>query len=512
VKGPKNGTCSDSLSCLGTPYGGYCPGPNNIQCCVPGAQATGRQTTDANGVALIKSFEGFYPDFYYDEVGIKTIGYGHACHVSDCSDLEAKRADGSWYEVFAPLTEPQASDLLRGDLDKGGYEQCVRDLLTRTVSDDAFSSLVSFVYNVGCSALTSSTLLKRVNNNAALEGTGGIREAFLMWNKAGGKELAGLTRRRNAEADLYGSIYNPTTPPSSNSQYEGKDCWYNSQKGVCLDTAKCTGTTKSGLCSGPSNIKCCLSNKCTISSTNDGTCIQSTSCKSTPVSGKCFGASDIKCCPVAKKKSTNTITVACPDGTSFDSALKFCSDGNFVYGPFPAAMVKQCKDNGGGSQCTKTVKVTVNGHEFYVPKWKYDLASQSRGTGDCPIGTFLDQNTLGECVEIIYGTDNSTYEENSVYGASIDTTVADACFAQGGGVACYSTRWDAKFFVAVNNPGVDQNLDGEAADTNSTSDDTVEVGNWWLEQQVKYSQDLTNSAATTVSALAFFFALMALMA
>lgn len=54
---------------------------------------------------------------------------------------------------------------------------------------------------MGCGNFKSSTLLKRVNTGTATPTE--IREAFLMWNKAGGKVLEGLTRRRNAEADLY---------------------------------------------------------------------------------------------------------------------------------------------------------------------------------------------------------------------------------------------------------------------------------------------------------------------
>lgn len=73
-------------------------GPNNIQCCIPVTTSSpapsSSQTTNAAGVDLIKSFEGFYANFYIDPVGIKTIGYGHACHVNDCSNLQAKNANG----------------------------------------------------------------------------------------------------------------------------------------------------------------------------------------------------------------------------------------------------------------------------------------------------------------------------------------------------------------------------------------------------------------------------------
>jgi lysozyme len=108
---------------------------------------------------MIKSYEGYEANFYIDAVGIKTIGYGHACHVFDCSNLQAKNSAGlrgksifgnvflgTWRQVKAPLSTTDAADLLRGDLDKGGYEQCVRDAVTASVTDNEFSALVSFVF------------------------------------------------------------------------------------------------------------------------------------------------------------------------------------------------------------------------------------------------------------------------------------------------------------------------------------------------------------------------------
>ena len=67
------------------------------------------------------------------------------------------------------------------------------------VTQNQFDALCCFAYNVGLGALRSSTLLKVINAgqyNLA-------RENFLKWNKAGGRELPGLTKRRTAEADLF---------------------------------------------------------------------------------------------------------------------------------------------------------------------------------------------------------------------------------------------------------------------------------------------------------------------
>jgi lysozyme len=59
---------------------------------------------------------------------------------------------------------------------------------------------VSFAYNAGIGAFKASTLLRKVNVNP---NDTAIRLEFMKWNKAGGKVLTGLTRRRSAEADLY---------------------------------------------------------------------------------------------------------------------------------------------------------------------------------------------------------------------------------------------------------------------------------------------------------------------
>src|SRR5690606_30423679 len=73
-------------------------------------------------------------------------------------------------------------------------------LVTSTINQNQFDALVSFSYNIGLGSLKSSTLLKRVNNNPQ---DADICNQFSRWNKAGGKVLLGLTRRRKEEAELY---------------------------------------------------------------------------------------------------------------------------------------------------------------------------------------------------------------------------------------------------------------------------------------------------------------------
>ena len=76
------------------------------------------------------------------------------------------------------------------------------DNFIENINQNKFDALCCFAYNVGVNALKSSTLLKKVNINP---NDPTIKNEFLKWNKANGRALTGLTKRRQEEADLYGS-------------------------------------------------------------------------------------------------------------------------------------------------------------------------------------------------------------------------------------------------------------------------------------------------------------------
>lgn len=139
--------------------------------------------TGREGIELIKGFEGLRLSKYQDVVGKWTIGYGHLILPS---------------ESFPnPLTEKQAEDLLRKDL--AASEAGVTRLVKVKLSQQQFDALVSFTFNLGAGNLQSSTLLKKLNAGDY----SGAADELLRWNKAGGKEVAGLTRRRTAERKLF---------------------------------------------------------------------------------------------------------------------------------------------------------------------------------------------------------------------------------------------------------------------------------------------------------------------
>jgi len=142
----------------------------------------GRQI-NAAGERLIKSFEGLELEAYPDPAtGGEpwTIGWGHTGGVS--------RGDR--------VTEEEADDLFDNDTDR--FEAAVERLAPKA-TDNQFAALVSFAYNLGEGNLEKSTLLKKHN---AGDYAGAAKE-FPRWNRANGKVMRGLTRRREAERALY---------------------------------------------------------------------------------------------------------------------------------------------------------------------------------------------------------------------------------------------------------------------------------------------------------------------
>lgn len=137
------------------------------------------------GIELIKHFEGFRAQPYDDIVGVKTVGYGHVIRSGD--DLEF------------PLSEADATELLCSEIDHKYGPSVLAMVQIDDLKQCEFDSLCSFAYNLGVGALQGSTLLRKLNNGDRI----GASNEFLRWNKAGGKVVDGLTRRRMAERSMF---------------------------------------------------------------------------------------------------------------------------------------------------------------------------------------------------------------------------------------------------------------------------------------------------------------------
>jgi lysozyme len=153
--------------------------------------ATKELHTSHDGIALITEFEGFVGHPYRDAVGVWTIGYGHTESVGPHS---------------ASITQAQARELLAQDL-RHKYEPYV-NALKLPLNQHQFDALVSFVYNLGSGYLqpghSMGDALRAHKWHAAAN-------AFLLYDKAGGHALPGLTRRRQAERALFLLSASPIT-------------------------------------------------------------------------------------------------------------------------------------------------------------------------------------------------------------------------------------------------------------------------------------------------------------
>lgn len=149
----------------------------------------GSRRINSKGLQLIKEFEGCKLQSYQDIVGVWTIGFGHT------------RTAGP--NQFIGMDE--AERLLAEDLK--AFELGVEARVKVPVTDNQFSALVCFAFNVGLGALENSTLLRLLNSGATATE---VALQFHRWNKAGGKEVAGLSRRRKEEALLFLSVDSPS--------------------------------------------------------------------------------------------------------------------------------------------------------------------------------------------------------------------------------------------------------------------------------------------------------------
>lgn len=138
------------------------------------------------GRDLIRYFEGDSLSAYKDTAGIWTIGVGHTG-----PDVVPGRV----------ITQPESDRIFIYDLQQ--FELAVLDVVKIRIHQHVFDALISLTFNIGANAFAASTLLKRINERAM----DAAADEFLRWNKAtvNGKKVtvAGLTRRRKAERELF---------------------------------------------------------------------------------------------------------------------------------------------------------------------------------------------------------------------------------------------------------------------------------------------------------------------
>ena len=133
------------------------------------------------GLALIRQFEGLRLSAYKCSANVASIGYGTTAGV----------------KMGQTITREEAEQRLRADAQR--FADHIAALVKVPLNQNQTDALIAFVYNIGPTAFAKSTMLKLINRGLIEDAA----NQFLRWNRAGGEVLAGLTRRRMAERDLF---------------------------------------------------------------------------------------------------------------------------------------------------------------------------------------------------------------------------------------------------------------------------------------------------------------------
>jgi lysozyme len=139
--------------------------------------------------ALCRQFEGYRAKPYLCPANVATIGYGSTYY-----------ADGRKVTLEdQPMDEPTARALLMVELKHTYLPGVLRNCPILATDERKLNAIVDFCYNLGTGRLQTSTLKRKIN----AQDWEGAKEQLMLWNRGGGKVLAGLTKRRTAECALF---------------------------------------------------------------------------------------------------------------------------------------------------------------------------------------------------------------------------------------------------------------------------------------------------------------------
>lgn len=146
-----------------------------------------------NGLKLIQEFESFEANPYLDSARVWTIGYGSTYYPN------GKKVTGK----DKPITKEYA-EIIQRHVIATDFEPIVNDLLEQEITSgfitqNMYDAILSLTYNIGVNGFKKSSVLKHLKNGDKLS----AGNAFLLWNKAGGKVLKGLVNRRKKERELF---------------------------------------------------------------------------------------------------------------------------------------------------------------------------------------------------------------------------------------------------------------------------------------------------------------------
>ena len=156
--------------------------------------------TSEPGKEFIKDFEGCKLEAYQCSGGVWSIGYGHTRNVQEGDKITSKEADA----------------FLVKDIEM--VEVHVDRLVNVHLLRHEWDAIVSWCFNLGCGNLRASTMLQVINSGDLDK----VSEQIIRWDKVGKKAVAGLTRRRKAEAQLFDDAVYDHKPKESKPKAKAK--------------------------------------------------------------------------------------------------------------------------------------------------------------------------------------------------------------------------------------------------------------------------------------------------
>ena len=149
--------------------------------------------TSENGLKLIQEFESFEANPYLDSAKVWTIGYGSTYYPN------GKRVTGRDKPITREYAETIQRHVIATDFEPVINELLKREIASGFINRNMYDAIISLTYNIGVNGFKKSSVLRLLKQgdkqNAA--------DAFLLWNKSGGKVLKGLVNRRKKERELF---------------------------------------------------------------------------------------------------------------------------------------------------------------------------------------------------------------------------------------------------------------------------------------------------------------------
>ena len=146
-----------------------------------------------NGLRLIQEFESFEPKPYLDSAKVWTIGYGSTYYPN------GTRVTGRDKPITREYAETIQRHVIATDFEPVINELLEKEIASGFITQNMYDAIISLTYNIGVNGFRKSSVLRLLKqgdkHNAG--------NAFLLWNKAGGKVLKGLVNRRKKERELF---------------------------------------------------------------------------------------------------------------------------------------------------------------------------------------------------------------------------------------------------------------------------------------------------------------------